>query len=202
MLNNLTQRLSKVVKTLKGEARLTEANTAQTLRDIRMALLEADVALPVVRDLIARVKEKALGQEVLGALSPGQALVGVVHKELAALIGADLGKEASQLNLAVQPPAVILMAGLQGAGKTTTVGKLTKYLIESRNKKVLTVSADVYRPAAIEQLAKLVAPAAGQPLIVPPVAVIAPLVVMPLGNVSAIVIAAVVGPFATAIVMV
>ncbi len=152
MLNNLTQRLSKVVKTLKGEARLTEANTAQTLRDIRMALLEADVALPVVRDLIARVKEKALGQEVLGALSPGQALVGVVHKELAALIGADLGKEASQLNLAVQPPAVILMAGLQGAGKTTTVGKLTKYLIESRNKKVLTVSADVYRPAAIEQL--------------------------------------------------
>lgn len=162
MLNTLTQRLSKVVKTLKGEARLTEANTAQTLREIRMALLEADVALPVVRDLIAHVKEKALGQEVLTSLSPGQALVGVVHKELAALIGADLGKQASQLNLAVQPPAVILMAGLQGAGKTTTVGKLAKYLIESRDKKVLTVSADVYRPAAIEQLRSVTAQAGGQ----------------------------------------
>jgi len=162
MLNTLTQRLSKVVKTLKGEARLTEANTAQTLREIRMALLEADVALPVVRDLIAHVKEKALGQEVLTSLSPGQALVGVVHKELATLIGADLGKQASQLNLAVQPPAVILMAGLQGAGKTTTVGKLAKYLIESRHKKILTVSADVYRPAAIEQLRSVTAQAGGQ----------------------------------------
>ena len=162
MLNTLTQRLSKVVKTLKGEARLTEANTAQTLREIRMALLEADVALPVVRDLIAHVKEKALGQEVLTSLSPGQALVGVVHKELATLIGADLGKQASQLNLAVQPPAVILMAGLQGAGKTTTVGKLAKYLIESRHKKVLTVSADVYRPAAIEQLRSVTTQAGGQ----------------------------------------
>ncbi len=162
MLNNLTERLSKVVKTIKGEARLTESNTADMLREIRLALLEADVALPVVRELIARIKEKALGQEVAGSLSPGQALVGVVHKELAALIGADLGKDASQINLAVQPPAVILMAGLQGAGKTTTVGKLTKHLIETRKKKVLTVSADVYRPAAIEQLKTVTAQAGGE----------------------------------------
>ncbi|MFM2399115.1 MAG: hypothetical protein RL341_1272 [Pseudomonadota bacterium] len=160
MLDNLTQRLAKVVKTMKGEARLTESNTAEMLREIRMALLEADVALPVVRDFVARIKEKALGQEVVGSLSPGQALVGLVHKELAAIIGGDLGKEASQLNFATQPPAVILMAGLQGVGKTTTAAKLAKHLIESRKKKVLTVSADVYRPAAIEQL-KTVSAAAG-----------------------------------------
>jgi signal recognition particle subunit SRP54 len=113
-----------------------------------MALLEADVALPVVRDFIARVKEKALGTEVVGSLNPGQALVSVVHKELAAT----MGDGVADLNLATQPPAVILMAGLQGAGKTTTTAKLAKYLIEKRKKKVLTVSADVYRPAAIEQL--------------------------------------------------
>ncbi|MGL4576125.1 MAG: signal recognition particle protein, partial [Burkholderiaceae bacterium] len=160
MLDNLTQRLAKVVKTMKGEARLTESNTAEMLREIRMALLEADVALPVVRDFVARIKEKALGQEVIGSLSPGQALVGLVHKELAAIIGGDLGKDASQLNFATQPPAVILMAGLQGVGKTTTVAKLAKHLIDSRKKKVLTVSADVYRPAAIEQL-KTVSAAAG-----------------------------------------
>ena len=152
MLNNLTQRLSKVVKTMRGEARLTEANTAEMLREVRLALLEADVALPAVRDFIARVKEKALGEEVIGSLTPGQALVGVVHDELAKLMGADLGPDAAQLSFATQPPAIILMAGLQGAGKTTTVGKLAKYLQEQKKKKVLTVSTDVYRPAAIGQL--------------------------------------------------
>jgi signal recognition particle subunit SRP54 len=152
MLDNLTQRLAKVVKTMRGEARLTESNTTEMLREVRMALLEADVALPAVRDLIARVKERALGEEVISSLTPGQALVGVVQKELATLMGADLGENASQLNFATQPPAIILMAGLQGAGKTTTVGKLALYLREQKKKKVLTVSADVYRPAAIGQL--------------------------------------------------
>jgi len=152
MLDNLTQRLAKVVKTMRGQARLTEANTAEMLREVRLALLEADVALPAVRDFIAKVKEKALGEEVIAALSPGQALVGVVQRELAALMGADLGAEASQLSFATQPPAIILMAGLQGVGKTTTVGKLAKFLRENHKKKVLTVSADVYRPAAIAQL--------------------------------------------------
>jgi signal recognition particle subunit SRP54 len=152
MLDNLTQRLAKVVKTMRGEARLTESNTSEMLREVRMALLEADVALPAVREFIAKVKEKALGEEVIGSLSPGQALVGVVQKELAALMGADLGPEASQLSFAQQPPAIILMAGLQGVGKTTTTGKLAKYLREEKKKKVLTVSADVYRPAAIAQL--------------------------------------------------
>lgn len=152
MLDNLTQRLAKVVKTMRGEARLTETNTADMLREVRLALLEADVALPAVRDFIAKVKEKSLGEEVIGSLTPGQALVGVVQRELASLMGADLGAEASQLNFATQPPAIILMAGLQGAGKTTTVGKLAKYLRENKKKKVLTVSADVYRPAAIGQL--------------------------------------------------
>jgi signal recognition particle subunit SRP54 len=152
MLDNLTQRLAKVVKTMRGEARLTESNTAEMLREVRLALLEADVALPAVREFIGKVKEKALGEEVIGSLSPGQALVGVVQRELGALMGADLGPDASQLSFAQQPPAIILMAGLQGAGKTTTVGKLAKYLREQKKKKVLTVSADVYRPAAIAQL--------------------------------------------------
>ena len=152
MLDNLTQRLAKVVKTMRGEARLTESNTSEMLREVRLALLEADVALPAVREFIAKVKEKALGEEVIGSLTPGQALVGVVQRELASLMGADLGPEASQLSFATQPPAIILMAGLQGAGKTTTVGKLAKYLRETKKKKVLTVSADVYRPAAIGQL--------------------------------------------------
>lgn len=152
MLDNLTQRLAKVVKTMRGEARLTEANTAEMLREVRLALLEADVALPAVREFIGKVKEKALGEEVVGSLSPGQALVGVVQRELGALMGADLGAEAAQLSFAQQPPAIILMAGLQGVGKTTTVGKLAKYLREQKKKKVLTVSADVYRPAAIAQL--------------------------------------------------
>ncbi|GAC1408820.1 MAG: signal recognition particle protein [Burkholderiaceae bacterium] len=152
MLDNLTQRLAKVVKTMRGEARLTEANTADMLREVRLALLEADVALPAVREFITRVKERAQGVDVIGSLTPGQALVGVVQRELASLMGADLGPEASQLSFATQPPAVILMAGLQGAGKTTTVGKLAKYLREQKKKKVLTVSTDIYRPAAIGQL--------------------------------------------------
>ncbi|KGD32371.1 signal recognition particle protein [Burkholderia pseudomallei] len=152
MLDNLTQRMARVVKTLRGEARLTEANTQEMLREVRLALLEADVALPVVRDFIAKVKEKALGEDVIGSLSPGQALVGAVQKELTAVIGGDYEGKAAELNLAVAPPAIILMAGLQGAGKTTTVGKLAKLLREKYKKKVLTVSCDVYRPAAIEQL--------------------------------------------------
>jgi signal recognition particle subunit SRP54 len=147
MLDNLSQRLSRVVKTLRGQARLTEANTQEMLREIRVALLEADVALAVVRDFIARVRDKALGQEVVGSLSPGQALVGVVHRELTELMGG----AGSALNLATQPPAVILMAGLQGAGKTTSAGKLALWL-RGQKKKVLTVSCDVYRPAAIDQL--------------------------------------------------
>ncbi|KVO01267.1 signal recognition particle protein [Burkholderia ubonensis] len=152
MLDNLTQRMARVVKTLRGEARLTEANTQEMLREVRLALLEADVALPVVREFIAKVKEKALGEEVISSLSPGQALVGVVQKELTAVIGGDYEGKAAELNLAVTPPAVILMAGLQGAGKTTTAGKLAKLLREKYKKKVLTVSCDVYRPAAITQL--------------------------------------------------
>jgi signal recognition particle subunit SRP54 len=148
MLDNLTQRLGRVVKNLRGQARLTEDNIGEMLREVRMALLEADVALPVVKDFIAKVKEKALGQEVIGSLTPGQALVGVVHRELTDLMGG----ASSGLNLATQPPAVILMSGLQGAGKTTTTAKLGKWLKERQKKKVLTVSCDVYRPAAIEQL--------------------------------------------------
>ena len=150
MLEQLTQRLSGIVKTLRGQARLTESNIQDALREIRLALLEADVALPVVKDFIARVKEKALGQEVIGNLNPGQALVGVVHDELTALMGS--GNAA--LNLAVTPPAVILMAGLQGSGKTTSSGKLAKRL-RAQKKKVLLASCDVYRPAAMEQLKTL-----------------------------------------------
>ncbi len=153
MFENLTGRLSQVVKTLRGEARLTETNTQDALREVRVALLEADVALPVVRDFIARVRERALGQDVVGSLTPGQALVGVVHRELVNL----MGEAASGLNLATTPPAVILMAGLQGSGKTTSTGKLAKMLREQQRKKVLLVSCDVYRPAAIEQLKTLAA---------------------------------------------
>ena len=169
MLENLTQRLTRVVKTIRGQARLTEANTQDMMREVRLALLEADVSLPVVKSFIERVKEKALGEEVVGSLSPGQALVGVVNRELTALMGGDLGAEAGELSLSVQPPAVILMAGLQGAGKTTTTGKLARWLAQGGHvqhgrktgkKKVAVVSADVYRPAAIEQL-KTVAAQAG-----------------------------------------
>jgi signal recognition particle subunit SRP54 len=148
MLENLTQRLSRVVKELRGEARLTEENIQEALREVRLALLDADVALSVVRTFIASVKERALGAEVVGSLTPGQALIGVVHRELTALMGG----AAAPLSLATQPPAVILLAGLQGAGKTTTAGKLARLLATEQKKKVLLVSADVYRPAAIEQL--------------------------------------------------
>jgi signal recognition particle subunit SRP54 len=148
MASTLSDRLTRLVKTMRGQARITEDNVADMLREVRMALLEADVALPVVRDFIARVKAKALGAEVVGSLNPGQALVGLVHKELATTMGEGI----ADIDLVTQPPAVILMAGLQGAGKTTTTAKLAKHLIDKRKKKVLTVSADVYRPAAIEQL--------------------------------------------------
>lgn len=134
MLENLTERLARVVKTIKGEARLTDSNTQDMLREVRLALLDADVALHVVKDFIAKVKQKALGQEVQASLSPGQAMVGVVHQELIHLMAGEgasaLGR--MQLNLAVAPPAAVLMAGLQGAGKTTTVGKLAKWLAESQ----------------------------------------------------------------------
>ena len=155
MLDTLTARLARIVKQVRGEARLTEANIQEALREVRVALLEADVALPVVKHFIESVRAKALGQEVVGSLTPGQALVGVVHRELAAL----MGEAAVPLDLAVQPPAVILMAGLQGSGKTTTSGKLA-LLLKNEKKKVALVSTDVYRPAAIEQL-KTVAGQAG-----------------------------------------
>ncbi|HEY6720050.1 MAG TPA: signal recognition particle protein [Burkholderiales bacterium] len=148
MLENLTRRLTQVAKTLRGEARLTETNTQEALREVRVALLEADVALPVVKMFIERVREAALGAEVSGSLTPGQALVGVVHRELAVLMGG----ENAALDLAVTPPAVILMAGLQGSGKTTTAAKLARMLAAEQKKKPLLVSCDVYRPAAIEQL--------------------------------------------------
>src|SRR5436190_16267660 len=147
MLDTLTGRLARIVKTIRGEARLTEANIQEALREVRVALLEADVALPVVKHFIESVRAKALGEEVVGSLTPGQALVGVVHRELAALMGeANVG-----LNLATVPPAIMLMAGLQGSGKTTTSAKLARLLLADK-KKVALVSVDVYRPAAIEQL--------------------------------------------------
>ncbi len=158
MASALSDKLSRVIKDLRGQSRITDTNVTDMLREVRMALLEADVALPVVRDFIARVKEKALGQEVLGSLQPGQVLVSIVNKELAAT----MGEGVSDINLNAQPPAVILMAGLQGAGKTTTTGKLAKHLIEKRKKKVLTVSGDVYRPAAIEQLKTVTAQAGAE----------------------------------------
>jgi len=158
MASSLSEKLSRLVKEMRGQARITESNVTDMLREVRMALLEADVALPVVRDFIARVKEKALGQEVLGSLSPGQALVGIVNRELAAT----MGEGVSDINLVAQPPAVILMAGLQGSGKTTSTAKLARHLIEKRKKKVLTVSGDVYRPAAIEQLKTVTAQAGAE----------------------------------------
>jgi signal recognition particle subunit SRP54 len=169
MFDALTNRLTAVLKTLRGEARLTESNVQDAMREVRMALLEADVALPVVRDFIGRVRDKALGQDVLTRLTPGQAVVAIVHRELVELMGA----QNAALNLAVKPPAVILMAGLQGSGKTTSSGKLARLLKEQMRKKVLLSSADVYRPAAIEQLRTLAqqvgtdfyeAPASQQPV--------------------------------------
>ena len=158
MANTLSEKLSRMVRQISGQARITESNVADMLREVRMALLEADVALPVVRDFIARVKDKALGQEVIGSLTPGQVLVSIVQRELSAT----MGEGVADINLAAQPPAVILMAGLQGAGKTTTTAKLAKHLINKRKKKVLTVSADVYRPAAIEQLKSVTAQAGAE----------------------------------------
>ncbi|MEI8384705.1 MAG: signal recognition particle protein [Nitrosomonadaceae bacterium] len=148
MFDNLTSKFSGVIKTLRGEARLTEDNIQEALREVRMALLEADVALPVIKEFITRVKEKAVGQDVMSSLSPGQALVGVVHQELIAIMGG----ETVDINLATVPPAIILMVGLQGAGKTTSSGKLAKWLIDHKKKKVLLASCDIYRPAAIHQL--------------------------------------------------
>ena len=151
MFDNLTDRLSRTIKTLRGQGRLSEDNIKDALRDVRMALLEADVALPVVKDFIDRVRERASGQEVLKSLSPGQVLVKVVNDELVHTMG-----EASDgLNLNVQPPAVILMAGLQGSGKTTSTAKLARMLREREKKSVLVASCDIYRPAAIEQLQTL-----------------------------------------------
>ncbi|MGJ7901366.1 signal recognition particle protein [Lysobacter sp. 1R34A] len=151
MFESLTQRLSGTIERLRGRGRLTEENIRESLREVRIALLEADVALPVVQALIERIKIRAVGQEVLKSLTPGQALIKVVRDELTTV----MGSQAADLNLNVPAPAVILMAGLQGAGKTTTVGKLAKHLRERRKKKVMVVSADVYRPAAIEQLKQL-----------------------------------------------
>jgi signal recognition particle subunit SRP54 len=151
MFENLSERLGKTVKNLRGQGRLTEQNIKDALRDVRMALLEADVALPVVKQLIDSIQEKALGQEVIGSLSPGQALIKVVNDELVAI----MGEQSESLDLSTQPPAVILMAGLQGSGKTTTTGKLALRLREKEKRKVMVVSCDVYRPAAIAQLEKV-----------------------------------------------
>jgi len=151
MFESLTDRLSGTINRLRGRGRLTESNISEALREVRIALLEADVALPVVQALVQRIKVRALGQEVMKSLTPGQQLVKVVRDELTNVMGA----QASDINLNVPAPAIILMAGLQGAGKTTTVAKLAKHLREKRKKKVMVVSADVYRPAAIEQLQTL-----------------------------------------------
>ncbi len=151
MFDNLTERLGKTLKDLRGQGRLTEDNIKETLREVRMALLEADVALPVVTDFVSRVRDRALGQEVQSSLTPGQAMIKVVQAELVSVMG-----EANEsLDLRANPPAVILMAGLQGAGKTTTVAKLGRWLKQSEKKSVGVVSADVYRPAAIKQLQTL-----------------------------------------------
>jgi signal recognition particle subunit SRP54 len=151
MFESLTQRLSSTLQNLRGRGRLSEDNIKESLREVRVALLEADVALPVVMALIESIKARAIGQDVMASLTPGQALIKIVHDEIAAI----MGSQASDLNLNVPAPAVILMAGLQGAGKTTTVGKLAKFLKEKRKKKVMVVSCDVYRPAAIQQLETL-----------------------------------------------
>jgi len=151
MLENLTEKLQSVVKTIRGQARFTEENISDAMREVRIALIEADVAIPVVKYFIDKVKEKALGAEVLKSVSPGQAIIKIVQDELTSLMGSD----NAELNIATKPPAIILMAGLQGSGKTTTAAKLAKILKEEDKKKILLVSADVYRPAAIEQLKTL-----------------------------------------------
>jgi signal recognition particle subunit SRP54 len=153
MFDNLTDRLGGVLNKLRGQGRLTEDNIKETLREIRMALLEADVALPVVREFVEQVKQQALGEEVMRSLTPGQVLIKIVNDELVRIMG-----EANEaLNLAAQPPAVILMAGLQGSGKTTSVAKLARWLKQSQKKSVMVVSCDIYRPAAIDQLKTLAA---------------------------------------------
>ncbi|MFT6328881.1 MAG: signal recognition particle subunit SRP54 [Bermanella sp.] len=151
MFQNLSDRLGQTLKNISGKGRITEDNIKDTLREVRMALLEADVALPVIKDFVARIKERSVGIEVSRSLNPGQMLIKIVQGELEAI----MGSENEGLNLATTPPAIILMAGLQGVGKTTTVGKLSKYLKEREKKKVMVVSADVYRPAAIKQLQTL-----------------------------------------------
>lgn len=148
MFDALSERLSRTIKDLRGHGRLTEENIAGAMREVRIALLEADVALPVVRDFIEHVRQRAVGEDVMTSLTPGQAVVKIVEEELISL----MGEVNASLNFNTQPPAVIMMAGLQGAGKTTTVGKLARYLKEKEKKKILVVSCDVYRPAAIEQL--------------------------------------------------
>ena len=151
MFENLTERLTHTVKRLRGQGRLSEDNIKETLREVRMALLEADVALPVVKEFVERVRERAIGQEVMKSLTPGQALVKIVNDELVSI----MGEACDELQLNVQPPAVVLMAGLQGSGKTTSTAKLARWLRERRKKSVMVASCDVYRPAAIEQLKKL-----------------------------------------------
>ena len=151
MFENLTERLSRTVQQLRGKGRLTEDGIRDTLREVRIALLEADVALPVVQTFVGEVREKALGQEILKSLTPGQAMVKLVHDELVQLMGV----QNEALDLKAQPPVPVLMAGLQGSGKTTTTAKLARLLIEQHKKRVMVVSCDVYRPAAIEQLKTL-----------------------------------------------
>jgi signal recognition particle subunit SRP54 len=151
MFENLQERFGRVLSNLRGQGRLTEANVKDTMREVRMALLEADVALPVVRDFVEQVRAKALGEEVTRSLTPGQTLIKIVHDELVQL----MGRANESLDLAAQPPAVVLMAGLQGSGKTTSVAKLARWLQERQKKSVMVVSSDVYRPAAIDQLETL-----------------------------------------------
>jgi len=151
MFDSLSERLNRTLKSIRGQGRITEANVKETLREVRMALLEADVALPVVREFVDHVRERALGEEVMQSLSPGQALIKIVREELEKV----MGEANEELDLSTRPPAVILMAGLQGSGKTTSVAKLARWLRERKKKSVLVASADVYRPAAIEQLETL-----------------------------------------------
>ena len=151
MFDSLSDRLGGVLQKVRGQGRISEDNIRDTLREVRMALLEADVALPVVKEFVDQVRSKAMGEEVLRSLTPGQVLVKIVNDELIRV----MGEANEQLDLAAQPPAVLLMAGLQGSGKTTSVAKLARLLRERDKKKVMVVSADVYRPAAIEQLKTL-----------------------------------------------
>jgi len=151
MFDNLTERLGQALKNLRGQGRLSDDNIKDALREVRMALLEADVALPVVRDFIERVRQRAVGQEVMQSMTPGQAMIRVVRDELIAI----MGEQSAGLDLNAVPPAVVLLAGLQGSGKTTTAAKLARWIREHTKKSVLLVSVDIYRPAAIEQLETL-----------------------------------------------